>query len=69
MTWLGYPIIFTNEQKVGVIVVTVLFFAFGVWNRRPAWMCFVGAILVGICAIGYAINDNAMQQLRSEIRK
>lgn len=66
MTWLGYEIILTNDQKIAALIFAVLFALFGRWCGRPWALCVVVVPVVYLMACLYSINENAMYQLKAE---
>ena len=66
MTWLGYEIILTNDQMIGALVVAVLFALFGRWCGRTWALCAMVVPVIFLLACVYAINENAMHQLKAE---
>lgn len=66
MTWLGYAIIITNEQKVWALFMALGFAMFGCFCGRPLWMCLVVIPIIYVVGVVYAINENAMYQIKAE---
>lgn len=66
MTWLGYDVVLDDGQRVGAVVIALIFMVFGRVCGRPLWMCLTAGLLIYVLALCYAVNENAMEQLKSD---
>ena len=66
MTWLGYKIILTDAQFTWAVFVAIFFYIFGMACGRPPKMCLMVMLAAFPLACIYAVNDNAMFQIKAE---
>lgn len=66
LTWLGYEVILTNDQKIAALLIAGLFALFARFCGRPLWMCGVAACAFYGATLLYIISENTMYQIKSE---
>ena len=67
MTWLGYEIVLTNDQKVWALLIAMIFALFGrIVGGKSLAVCLAIIPFIYVLCVVYAINENAMYQLKAE---
>ena len=66
MTWLGYEVIITSDQKLVALLFAVGFSLFGRLFGNALWKCLVGGCVIYVLYIGLIINESAMDQIKAE---
>ena len=66
MTWLGYEVIITNDQKLFALFFTLGMMVFGRVCGSALWKCLIAGLVTYPICIGYIINENAMSQIKAE---